>query len=1134
MAGYLSLFKKKGFQPFLWTQFLGAFNDNLYKIVLSLVAVNLSADPGVASRYLSLIGALFILPFFLFSGYAGHLADVYSKRRVLIFTKSFEIVAMSLGLFAFWSGEIQYMLGVLFLMAVQSTFFSPAKYGILPEMFPDKDLSLANGLLEMTTFMAIILGTAVGSALFALWKDRLEAISLAMIGIAVIGTAASLGISKVSASGAVKAFDVNPWGEIIVGIRRLYANKSLWIAVIGISYFWFLGALVQMDILLLGKEMGLDDLSTGLMVSYLAIGIGVGSMLTGRLSGNKVELGLVPIGSIGMGLFAIAVNLSTASYSATALSFVLLGGAAGFFIVPLHALLQQKSGKEEKGLLLATNNFLNTFGILLASGAIWLFHERLHLRADQVLLGFGLFTIAGTLYLCRIFPDFWVRFILWLLTHTIYKIRIEGEEYIPSRGPALLVCNQLSPVDGLLVGACIQRSVRFMVYKPYYEMKALHWLYKAMKAIPVVAGFRREILETLDRACTALREGHVVCLFTEGAIGRSGHLLSFKRGFEGIVKDLDCPIFPVHLGGLCDGIISFKAGKFFWKWPLQFPCRVTVSFGPPLPSYAKADEARSAIMELGSAAASLSKTSDDLLHLKFIRFAKKEWFRFCMADSSGIKLSYGQTLVSALLLSKKIRVLCPDQTLIGLMLPASVAGALANLAVLLAGKVPVNLNFTAGKSSVDSALRQCKIKTVLSSKTFLQNAKRDARPEMVYLEEISDTIGLVDTLYLAVAAFLLPSRLIIRGFSTEKQDRKALATIIFSSGSTGEPKGVMLSHQNILANVEAIAQVFWLIREDRVLGVLPFFHAFGFTGTFWLPLMSRCGAIYHPNPMDANGVGETARKYRASIMIGTPTFYNAYIRRCPPEAFASLRYAIVGAEKLRQETAESFKAKFHLDLLEGYGCTELSPVVAANIPTFETAPDRQHGHTFGTVGRPIPGVSIKIVDPETQEKVLPDEEGLLWVKGPNVMLGYLNLPEKTNEVIREGWYCTGDIASVDDEGFIRITDRLSRFSKIGGELVPHLRVEDEINRLIGSDAHKGCVVTAIPDPQKGERLVVFYSDRIKSAHALWSGLCQTTLPKLWIPKPEDFIVLDAIPTLGSGKTDLKRVKALALERRGSK
>ena len=1125
---YIDLLKSGGFQAFLWTQFLGAFNDNVFKIVVSMLAVDMATASGEGSGYLSLVGAVFILPFFFFSGYAGHVADVFNKRSVLIVTKSFEIVAMGLGLFALLSGRIELMLGVLFLMALHSTFFSPAKYGILPEMLPDKDLSRANGLLEMSTFMAIVLGTSLGSLMIATWKGRPALIGLVLIAIAVVGTAASFWISRVPPPVAKKAFRLNPWAEIAEGVRRLYGNKALWLTVVGISYFWFLGALLQMDMILFGKEvMGLDDLRIGILGTFLAVGIGVGSLVAGRLSGDKVELGLVPLGSIGMGLFALWLSFSSHSYAHVATSMSLLGFAGGFFIVPLNALLQQRSGQNERGQLIATNNFMNTAGILLASCALWLFRDLLQTGPDRIILILGLFTLAATVYILSILPDFLIRFSLWMLTHTIYRIRIVGQEHVPFRGPALLVCNHMAHVDGLIVGACVQRFIRFMIYRPYYELKALHWLFRLMYAIPVSGRNRKEIMESLEVAREELRQGHVVCIFAEGAISRTGNLLPFKRGFEKIVEGLDVPVIPVHLDRLWGSIFSFKDGRFFWKWPLRIPYPVTVSFGAPMPSKVKAQEARQAIMELGSDAVQYRRTPRDLLHLRFIETAKRNWFSFAMADSTGKELTYGKTLVGALLLARWVGAHRPQDRMIGIMLPASVGGALANIAVLLAGKVPVNLNFTAGREALDVAVQQCGISAILTSRIFLAKAKLEEMDGMVFLEEVMKEITPVEKAVAFLPAFLLPTRLLQALYHHGERSPDAPATVIFSSGSTGVPKGVMLSHHNILSNAEGLAQIFWITKNDRIMGVLPFFHSFGFTGTMWFPLLSGFGAVYHANPLDAKTIGEMVGKYRATILISTPTFYAAYLRKCSVEEFSSLRFAIVGAEKLREPLAMAFKEKYGLDLLEGYGCTEMSPVVSANSSNVEQGVEHQTGRKFGTVGHPIPGVAVKVVDRDTGEPLPYDKEGLLLVKGPNRMIGYLGQPEKTAEVLRDGWYVTGDIVKLDDDGFISITDRLSRFSKIGGEMVPHIRVEEAINGILGDQA---CVVTALPDEQRGERLVVFYTNKDIAPDELWSRLSQTNLPKLWIPKRESFYYIETIPTLGTGKVDLRQVKKIALEK----
>lgn len=1125
---YKDILKSFGFQCFLWTQFLGAFNDSAYKITLSLLVVNLFTGPDGGGGYLSLIGVVFILPFFLFSGYAGYLADVYNKRSVLIVTKSLEIAAMSFGLVATLSGEVNLMLGVLFLMALQSTLFSPAKYGIVPEMFPDKDLSRANGLLEMTTFLAIILGTSIGSVMFSAWKDRLVFINLVLILIAIVGTATSFKISKVTYPGIKKPFRLNPWSEVIIGIRRLYGYKILYLTVLGISYFWFLGALLQMDIILFGKEiMGLNDLSIGFLGTFMAVGIGIGSLVAGRLSGDKVELGLVPLGSIGMGLFSLWLSFSGSSYVHTSVSLSLLGFSGGLFIIPLNALLQQKSKQDEKGRLIATNNFLNTVGILLASGAIWFLRKYLLISADRIILIFGLLTLVATVYILKILPDFLIRFSLWMLTHTIYKIRIVGQEHVPFRGPALLVCNHMSFVDALLVGSCIQRFIRFMIYKPYYEHKSFHWLYRLMNAIPYSDDNQKEMFESVSRAREELCQGHVVCVFAEGTISRIGNLLPFKRGFEKIVEGLNVPVIPVHLDGLWGSIFSFKGGKFFWKWPEKLPYPVTVSFGQPLPSSTMAQEVRQAVMELGSNAAEYRRTTQDLLHLRFIKTAKRHWSSFCMTDSSGEEMTFGQTLVGSLLLARWIQKQRPDDEMIGIVLPASIGGALANIAVLLAGKVSVNINFTSGRDGVASAAQQCNIQVILTSRIFLSKANIEKMEGMVFIEDLLKQITSFQKLFILISSFLLPSCFIHIFMKHGKRTPYDLATVIFSSGTTGTPKGVMLSHHNIISNIEGVIQIFSLIKEDRIMGVLPFFHSFGFTVTLWLPLISGFGAVYHANPMDAATIGQLISKYTATLLISTPTFYGVYLRKCSTQEFSSLRYAMVGAEKLREPFARAFKEKYGIELLEGYGCTEMSPVISVNVPNVMDGKEQQTGSKFGMGGHPIPGVAVKVVDPETGNPLPYNQEGLLLVKGPNRMIGYLGQPEKTKEVIRDGWYVTGDIGSIDSDGFIRITDRLSRFSKIGGEMVPHIKVEEAINQICGDYP---CVVTSIPDEQKGERLVVLYTHKELKPDDLWGELCKKDLPKLWIPKRENFYHIETIPTLGTGKVNLKMVKTIALER----
>jgi acyl-[acyl-carrier-protein]-phospholipid O-acyltransferase/long-chain-fatty-acid--[acyl-carrier-protein] ligase len=463
--------------------------------------------------------------------------------------------------------------------------------------------------------------------------------------------------------------------------------------------------------------------------------------------------------------------------------------------------------------------------------------------------------------------------------------------------------------------------------------------------------------------------------------------------------------------------------------------------------------------------------------------------------------------------------------MVGIMLPASVGGVLANLATLMAGKVPVNLNFTAGADALDVAYRECGIRTVLTSKVFLSKAKLETPPGAVFLEDVMKEITGLERLGMLLAGLLLPAALLARIFIPGDRDPDGLATVIFSSGSTGVPKGVMLSHRNIGANVDDVLRILPLGVDDRIMGVLPLFHSFGFTGTIWLALLPGMSAVYHPNPLDAATIGEMVQKHKATMLLSTPSFCLGYARKIPPEQFASLRYSVVGAEKLREPVALAFREKFGVDLLEGYGCTEMAPVVACNRPAVGPGGVRQPGIRPGSVGLPIPGVKAQVVDQHTGEGPLVDREGLLLVHGPNMMVGYLDQPERTSEVMRDGWYVTGDIARIDADGFIHITDRLSRFSKIGGEMVPHLKIEDAINDILGEVC---CAVTAVPDDTRGERLVAFYTRRDVAPEALWDQLGDTELPKLWLPRRDNLVPIDEIPALGTGKTDLRRLKEMAL------
>ena len=1117
-GGFKDVLKNGGFVAFLWTQFLGAFNDNAYRIIVSLRAVHIVAQADQSGKYLALAAAIFVLPSLLFTGYAGQLADAISKRKVLIGVKFFEIAVMGLGIVVFFSQSVTLMFVVLFLMAVHYTVFSPAKYSIVPELVSDRDLSRANALLEMSTLVAIVLGTSVGPFLFTAWKTAEWKIGVVLTTVAVVGCLASFRITRVPAAGARQPLRINPLAEIADGTRHLLRDRPLWLAVMAISYFWFLALLFQMDLVLLGSEtLHASDRLVGLLMTCLSLGIGAGSMLAGRLSGDKVEIGLVPLGSIFMGVFSLALYAARGSYAASVLMLSMLGIAAGVFFVPLNAYLQQRSESQEKGRIIATNNIYNTLGMLLATAVFFACHDGLHISPPHIILLFGFVSLAITVYIVTVVDDFLIRFVLWLLTHTIFRIRIVGQENVPFRGPALLVSNHMSHVDGFLVGACVQRFIRFMVWKPYYELKALNWFFRKTNAIPVGGG--RDAIEAIRAARRELAAGHVVCIFAEGAISRTGNILPFKRGMEKIMEGSAVPIIPVHLDRLWGSIFSFERGRFFWKWPKSIPYPVTVSFGDPLPANSSAHAVRQAIQELAAEATAHRRSVGDTLPRRLIRSARRNWSHFAMADSTGRELTYGRMLTGGLMVARWARSRRDEQT-IGVLLPPSVAGALVNVGITLAARVPVNLNFTAGPEAMAAARERCAMRTVVTSRVFLAKAKIVEQAGMVFVEDILARPTTVARLRALLAARFAPAHLLGSAARPE-----SLATVIFSSGSTGVPKGVMLSHYNVLTNIDAMAQLFWIGERDRIVGVLPFFHSFGYTVTIWFPLIAGCGVVYHPSPTDAKAIGELTGKYHATFLLSTPTFCAGYTRKCSAEEFASLRFVLVGAEKLREPIAAAFRQKFGVELLEGYGCTEMAPVVAVNAPNFQAGKDSQIGNKPGTVGHPLPGVAAQVVDPVTFAPLAPNQAGLLLVKGSNRMLGYLGEPQRSAEALHDGWYITGDIAAIDDEGFIRVTDRLSRFSKIAGEMVPHLRIEDAIAAVLGAAP---CAVTAVADNHRGERLAALYVHEMEPAE-LWQRLAETDLPRLWIPKRENLYRVASLPQLGTGKLDLRGLKMRAEE-----
>jgi acyl-[acyl-carrier-protein]-phospholipid O-acyltransferase/long-chain-fatty-acid--[acyl-carrier-protein] ligase len=520
---------------------------------------------------------------------------------------------------------------------------------------------------------------------------------------------------------------------------------------------------------------------------------------------------------------------------------------------------------------------------------------------------------------------------------------------------------------------------------------------------------------------------------------------------------------------------------------------------------------------------------------RFLRRCRLDRKRLKMADSLGREVNGGKLLIGALLFRRLLErhVLTPDETNVGVLLPPSVAGAVVNAAVAVSRRVTVNLNYSLTEEQVNYCIKQAGVRHVLTSRAFLAKRPMTLNAEVVFVEDLREKATKFDLGWATFWAVVAPMPLLEKRLGLTDVAPDDLLTIIFTSGSTGEPKGVMLSQKNIASNINAVEDMIRLKPDEMVLGALPFFHSFGYTITLWWPLTLASGVVYHFNPMDARIIGDLCRKYRCTTLMGTPTFLRGYIKRCTREQFASLDLVLIGAEKLPMDLAAAFEEKFGFEPYEGYGTTELSPLAAVNVPEHRAVSPDRAGVRRGTVGRPVPGVRVKTVDPETLADRPQGESGLLFVTGDNVMAGYLGQPEKTAEVIRDGWYNTGDVAVVEDGGFIRITGRESRFSKIGGEMVPHIGIEESLVRLCActeDDGELPLCVTAVPDEKKGERLVVLHRTLSKPIEQLLREFGETGVPNLWIPDRLSFFEIEAVPVLASGKLDLRRIKEIAVER----
>jgi len=1143
-----ALFKTPGFLSFISIIFINAFVDLGHKIIIQNTIFKVY-DGSTQIILTAIVNGLILLPFILLFTPSGFLADRFRKPKIMRWAAIAAVGLTLLITLFYYLAWFEAAFAMTFMLAVQSAFYSPAKYGYIREIAGKDNLASANSLVQSITIVAILLGMFVFSVLFEMalaghsFSTEQEIISIiAPIGwLLVLGSlielyfATRLPVFKQKQT--APAFDWQHYrnGQALKhNLKLIRFDSVIWLSIIGLSVFWGVSQAVLATFPGYAKEILAID-NTIVIQGLLAcsgIGIVLGSLLAGKVSKNYIETGLIPIGALGMVIsLAILPQLhSTLALAGIVLTFGLFGG---LFIIPLNAMIQFRARAEQLGTVLAGNNWIQnvvmlTFLLATMLAALADIHSQLMLYALAAI------TAVGAIYTVLKLPQSLIHYVAGLMFSSRYRIAVQGFHNMPSQGAVLMLGNHISWLDWALIQIASPRSVRFVMDKQIYQKWYLTWFLDLFGVIPISKSSSKDALVAINQC---LQQGEVVCLFPEGSISRNGQLGEFKKGFERCAEDVDGVILPFYLRGLWGSRFS-RSGTKLQQLSTQVIRRdIIVGLGETLPITSDAAAVKQAVFDLSI------KTWQDYteqlpnLGLAWIQRAKEGGRKDCLTDiQTNTTLSRRKTLVASLLFSRRFKQHSAQN--IGLLLPTCSAGIIANIALFTSGKTAVNLNFTANIDSLIAAVGKAEITTIYTSRRFVSKLeKKDIEIQQVlqnsnaiYLEDLSDSISQIEKVLTLITTFL-PAKL-LQAYYGRASRIDQTAALLFSSGSEGTPKGIMLSHQNIICNIKQVSDVLDTREDDTIVASLPLFHAFGLTVTGLMPLIEGIPVICHPDPTDVVNIAKGISRYQATIFCGTSTFLRLFNKnsRIHPLMLDSLRITVAGAERLNPEIRAQFGLKFGKTIYEGYGTTETAPVASVNIPDRISTDDWhiQTGHKIGTVGLPLPGSSTRIVDPNTLEILPTGENGLILIGGTQVMQGYLDDPDKTADAIVEmsglRWYKTGDKGHIDADGFLTIVDRYSRFAKIGGEMVSLSAVEASINTHLPPDIE--ILATTIPDGKKGESIVLLYTGTIDELE-LKINIKQSALTAL--SSPSKLIEVDAIPKLGSGKSDFNQAKKIALQ-----
>lgn len=1132
------LLRTRRFLPLFLTQFLGAFNDNLFKNALvALVTYRLVSEAGEAGQvHVILAGAFFILPFFLFSATAGQFADKYDKAIMARYTKIGEVVIMVAACGAFFLANVWFLQFILFLLGIQAAFFGPIKYALLPQHLEENELISGNAYIEAGTFLAILLGTIVGNLLgvHAKWDILLMGL---LILCAVAGYFTSLRIPKAPAPVPHLKVGWNLWRETwrIVAMSR--KRRDVFLSILGNSWFWFVGATFLSQLPTYTKDMihG-DETVFALLLTMFSVGIATGSFLCNRLLRGQIQATYVPPAALALSVFALDLYFAS-SHTPQAAEGVLftyseflhygaglrilfdlfmIAVSAGVFIVPLYAIMQEYSPKEERARVIAANNIINAL-FMVGSALATLVMVKLSFTIPQIFLAVAVMNAFVAVYICKLLPDALIRAMARFVLGALYRVEVKGlENYAAAGNRVLLVANHTSFLDAALIAAYLPEKITFAVntyIARQWWMKPFLALVDAYPLDPTNPLATKSLIE-------AIRSNRKCMIFPEGRITITGSLMKIYEGPAMIANKSGAMVLPIRIDGAQYTPLSRLRGKVRLRW---FP-KVTLTLLPPrkfqvdeaIKGRRRRQVAGAQLYDLMSQMMFDSSDTRQTLFESLITAREIHGRRHVVIEDIERKpLTYQKVITASLVLGRTIGRQCREQKAVAMLLPTASSTCLTFFALHAYGRTPAMLNFTAGGAQIAMACKTALITTVISSRRFVEMAKlekvinelRHANIHVIYLEDIKRQIGFMDKLIGMVAAQM--PRLAHRFISDAEVEDPAV--ILFTSGSEGTPKGVVLSHVNIQSNRHQLSSRVDFGPQDIVFNCLPMFHAFGLTAGTLLPILSGIRAFYYPSPLHYRIVPELIYDTNATILFGTDTFLSGYARMAHPYDLHSVRYVFSGAEKLKEETRRVYAEKFGVRIFEGYGATETAPVLSTNTPMQNRA---------GTVGRFMPGIEFVL------ERVPGIEEGgKLWVRGPNVMMGYLKAEEPgVLQPPKDDWYDTGDIVSLDDDGYISIKGRTKRFAKIGGEMVSLTAVESAISALWPQALH---AVVTVPDPKKGEQIVLLTNQEMAGREVIIEYYREIQMAELALPRR--VLVLKDMPILGTGKMDYQKAKAIALE-----